>query len=462
MKADAFVGDAVALLLRAGAVSARDHMVDVNLDPSIEVKRSHSGVARRGAVVALALVLGDLVTGLSAGLIADFVVYGWTSSTSTGHFDLLLYIACCFTFGLYGRRATSPYERLRLRLHAVLLFIGIKLGSGYLAGGVGHELPYLAIRATLLLLIGFYVEHFVIRGLTQVGLWESPMLIVGSAREPGGSGAQPPKGLEPGALPAVAIRSMEENGGQLGGIATVALRETAHFDAPERPAEAAIHNGPAYRETGGTIYSATRPYGLLKRAIDLAVAVPAALLLLPLVGLMVLAIKVIDPGPAFYVQRRVGRDGSHLRIFKIRSMYVDADQRLQEHLRTNAAAQAEWLRYFKLRDDPRILSHIGHFLRRSSLDELPQLWNVICGEMTLVGPRPLPDYHAASFDAEFQRIRASVTPGLTGLCQVMARRSDLAMQKAHDLFYIQNRSIWLDLYILLQTVPAVLSGNGAR
>ena len=204
-------------------------------------------------------------------------------------------------------------------------------------------------------------------------------------------------------------------------------------------------------------------YLRLKRLLDLAVAIPVAIFLLPIIGVLVVAIKAIDPGPAIYIQNRIGHNGRAVTIFKIRSMHADAEQRLEQHLHHNPAARVEWEQYFKLRDDPRVLPVIGRFIRRSSLDELPQFWNIIRGDMSLVGPRPLPAYHVRSFDEKFQKIRASVTPGLTGLWQVSTRSNgDLETQKAQDLFYIQNRSIWLDLYILLQTVPAVLSGSGAR
>lgn len=200
-----------------------------------------------------------------------------------------------------------------------------------------------------------------------------------------------------------------------------------------------------------------------KRAFDLAATVVLGILVLPIIGAAGALIKIIDPGPAFYVQRRIGRDGHNIRIFKIRSMYRDSEERLEQHLKSDSAARLEWDRYFKLKNDPRVLPVLGRFIRRFSIDELPQLWNVIRGDMSLVGPRPFPPYHVKIFHPDVQRKRASVLPGLTGLWQISARSDgDVDVQQELDLLYIENASIWLDLYILLLTVPAVICGKGAR
>ncbi len=200
----------------------------------------------------------------------------------------------------------------------------------------------------------------------------------------------------------------------------------------------------------------------IKRLIDYVVGIPLFLAALPLIGFWGLWIRIVSKGPVFYIQERIGYRGRTIRIFKLRTMYPDAEKRLTEYLAQNPEARSEWERYCKLKNDPRVLPGIGRFLRRTSLDELPQLWNVLKGEMSLVGPRPFPRYHLEKFSVDFQQLRLSVLPGLTGLWQVTARSDgDLQVQESLDTYYIRNWSIWLDLYILVRTIGVVWRGKGA-
>lgn len=200
----------------------------------------------------------------------------------------------------------------------------------------------------------------------------------------------------------------------------------------------------------------------LKGAFDLIVAIPLALFALPVILFALFAVQLVSPGPAFFVQEREGQGGRRIRIWKIRTMVPDAAARLAQHLAQNPKARAEWQRYMKLRDDPRVVPHVGRLLRRYSLDELPQLWNVIKGEMSFVGPRPFPDYHLQEFSSEFRALRRQVPPGMTGFWQATHRSNgDLGAQEEADTFYILHWSVWLDLWILWRTIPTVVRGNGA-
>lgn len=199
-----------------------------------------------------------------------------------------------------------------------------------------------------------------------------------------------------------------------------------------------------------------------KRAFDLVAVIAGGLLILPLLLAIAAAIKLQDGGPVLYLSRRVGRGGRTFFFYKFRSMVVNADA-----LRATLAQQNEADgRLFKMRQDPRI-TPFGHFIRKYSIDEFPQLLNVLRGDMNLVGPRPLPDGDLQNIDSDpemaywFEQ-RHKVNPGITGLWQVSGRSNlGFADMVRLDIQYIQDWNVWLDLQILLKTVPAVLKGRGA-
>jgi Undecaprenyl-phosphate galactose phosphotransferase WbaP len=201
---------------------------------------------------------------------------------------------------------------------------------------------------------------------------------------------------------------------------------------------------------------------ILKRFLDCAISVPAFLVSVPLIAIFAIWIKATSSGSPFFIQEREGKGGRRIRICKLRTMYSDAEQIFSNYLDQNPDEKSNWHRFYKLKKDPRILGGIGWFLRRYSLDELPQLWNVIRGDMSLVGPRPFPAYHLAGFPENFRGLRTSVPPGITGLWQVSTRSDgDLEVQQNEDTYYIRNWSLWLDIYILARTLRTVLTPNGA-
>jgi exopolysaccharide biosynthesis polyprenyl glycosylphosphotransferase len=196
-----------------------------------------------------------------------------------------------------------------------------------------------------------------------------------------------------------------------------------------------------------------------KRTIDIIGALIGLILLAPLLFVVAAAIKVTSPGPAIFSQMRCGRHGRPFRMFKFRSMDTNAEQRRQELEIFNQMRGP----VFKVDNDPRI-TPFGRWLRKLSVDEQPQLFNVLIGQMSLVGPRPLPTYEVENFSNAAQRRRLSVKPGITCLWQISGRNEvqDFQTWVKLDLEYIDNWSIWLDLLILFRTIPAVLRGDGAK
>jgi exopolysaccharide biosynthesis polyprenyl glycosylphosphotransferase len=194
----------------------------------------------------------------------------------------------------------------------------------------------------------------------------------------------------------------------------------------------------------------------LKRALDLIVALGALIIVAPVMLLTAIAIKLDSPGPILFRQTRVGKWGKHFPCYKFRSMYIDAEQRLQELLALNEADGP----VFKMKNDPRVTC-VGRVIRKLSIDELPQLFNVVKGEMSLVGPRPALPREVSQYEYE-QIGRLHAVPGITGLQQVSGRSNvDFKRWIELDLQYIAEQSLWKDIEILIKTIPAVLASRGA-
>jgi len=198
----------------------------------------------------------------------------------------------------------------------------------------------------------------------------------------------------------------------------------------------------------------------LERAFDVVLALGALVFFAPVMLIVAVAIWLQDGGPAFFVQTRMGRGAEPFSCLKFRTMVVDAEERLAALLASDPVARTEWARDQKLRRDPRITA-LGAFLRKSSLDELPQLFNILRGEMSVVGPRPIVKAEVPRY-GRWYRDYCSVRPGLTGLWQVSGRNDvDYRRRVALDVAYARRRSLGLYLRIVLATIPAVLLRSGS-
>jgi lipopolysaccharide/colanic/teichoic acid biosynthesis glycosyltransferase len=430
------------------------------------------------------LVAGDI----ASYLIAYFVLLSFLPRGSEGTIaERAFTIAALSAIVLYASAGLYPGYRLHGHEHLRRRTIAAVKVAALTAFGaiILPEAERLPLAMIVFLGLGLIIQplvHWLARGLCfRLGMWGERAVVIGGRNltpalvahftDHWQSGIRPepfsPDTLEalPDGGPSIALIAGDA-GSLVPDLAAMRRKFTEVIllcDTPSlkvsglRPADVGGEIGIRLTTGGSSVNS-----DLVRRIFDLAIAIPAAIVVTPFIGIAAAAIYAIDPGPVFFRHTREGRFGKPVHVLKLRTMYQDAEQRLEALFRDNPAMRAEWLSHFKLKDDPRILPVIGHMLRSSSIDELPQLANIIAGQMAIVGPRPFPEYHLSAMDSEFRDKRRSVTPGLTGLWQISERSdADIELQQQLDGFYIDNRSLWFDWHILLSTIPAVLKGKGA-
>jgi undecaprenyl-phosphate galactose phosphotransferase len=200
---------------------------------------------------------------------------------------------------------------------------------------------------------------------------------------------------------------------------------------------------------------------MMKRVFDIGFSLVALACLVPVLGLVALVVKASSPGPLFFRSQRVGRGGKIFGCLKFRTMFADAEKRLEEMLQKDPALKKEWETFWKLKEDPRI-TPVGRFLRKTSLDELPQFWNVLMGELSVVGPRPITQEEVKRYYGDKAEKILSLRPGVTGLWQTSGRNL-LSFEERVLLEerYVDTHSFLLDLKLILKTIPSMISCKGA-
>jgi Undecaprenyl-phosphate galactose phosphotransferase WbaP len=483
---------------------------------SLELRRSRitSFVERckpiwRLRVVVASLVLSDLLVASVVWVAAYQLQSVWgngalsTVAVTSIAPIVMLWIGLRWMLGLYPGYGLDAPECFRRHTYSV--FAALAILSVFAIGfQVGNQLSrsLLILAFPGLLLLPPFVGYLVKRELKRSGLWGRPVIIL-SYKETGEQFSQLLKdewelGYDPVAIFDYNLRpaghSLEEasNRDTLAAAANMAREQgvdTAIFALPHTRREhlakmvsavsntfchvlvvpnlAGVTNSAVIaRDLAGTFaveikHNLLDPWAQrLKRGLDLFGAIMGGLVITPLLLAIVILIKLDSQGPAFYGHRRVGARDEHFLCWKFRTMHANAEHLLNKYLQDNPELRAEWELNHKLLEDPRV-TRIGRFLRKTSLDELPQLWNVLRGEMSLTGPRPIVDAEIRKYKKDYELYRR-IKPGISGFWQVSGRSDiDYAERVAMDSYYVRNWSVWLDLIILFRTIRAVLRGRGA-
>ncbi|WP_189100832.1 exopolysaccharide biosynthesis polyprenyl glycosylphosphotransferase [Deinococcus knuensis] len=463
-------------------------------------RRAHA-YARRRVLNILCLLAGNAVTWTLTALIVNAAArqLGW-AAVSTTNWQVLFVLHSLLLFGakLLPGWGLGIVAELRYNTQiAALIAMSFAVASWSQVHGLRGPTLGVTLAVTLILL-AVIVRAAVKHALLRAGRWGVPVVVYGAAatgeRVIRALLEEPGLGYHPAGL---YDDNPARQGQQVAGVPVAGTTVDWTLEAPiailampgaGRGRSVELLDGPlsVYRNVivipdlfdVQSLWARTRDLGGIlgidinyqladpvarrtKRAIDLLAVLLTSPLWAPLCLLLALLIWLEDRADPLFLQPRLGLGGETFSTWKFRTMVPDAEAVLQRRLAEDPALKAEWEANFKLRRDPRI-TRVGAFLRKTSLDELPQLVNVLRGEMALVGPRPLPKYHYDLLPAPVQHLRREVRPGMTGLWQVSGRSdagNDGMIQ--HDPYYVRNWSVWLDAVILLRTFRAVIRSSGA-
>lgn len=486
--------------------------------PSEPTSRARGAIAGRWAksqrqsLVVLVMIFSDILLALAmwqAALVLRSIILGSGPLSEVAVASMapsvVVWVGLRALVGLYPGYGVGQAEELRRQTFALLATLAITVVFAF-ASQVGDSLSRLLLFGWCLglVLLAPVARYFVKRAMMKAGLWCKPVVIVG-AREVGSRMLQVLRrdwqlGFEP--VGVFDDRLASAAGGELEGVPyggtladAVALAQnrgvdTAIFAMPRARREhlaqlvnlasksfrhvvvipdlEGITNSAVVARDISGIFGVEIKHNLLdpwaqrsKRVLDIGATVVGGALILPLIVMLSLLVWVeLRGGPVFYRDRRMGRDGKTFSCVKFRTMVPDAEALLQRVLDENAEMREEYLKYHKLRNDPRV-TRVGRFLRKTSLDELPQLWNVLRGEMSLVGPRPYLHRESGDIGATQSEI-LRVTPGITGPWQVAGRNHTSFSERVRmDAYYVRDWSIWIDFMLLARTARSILLSRDA-
>ncbi len=473
--------------------------------PQTDTSLGHRAQAWRRLLVSLTLIFSDVLFALVVwgGTTILYNVWGrepLSAATVTGFLpSVAVWVGLRALLGLYPGYGLNQVEELRRQTYAVLTTLAIT-ATFALALQVGNQVSRLVLALGFLgiLLFAPLTRQLVKWVLMKAGLWGKPVIVFSSG-EPGGRVAtlltrEWGLGYKPvavfGGQPAPTRRRYEETPDEKTMADAVLLSrqygiDTAIFAMPHTRREhlarlvdwasfcfrhvtvipnlEGIANSAVVARDFAGVFGVEIKHNLLnpsvrriKRALDFVLTVVGGIVVLPLLLALCLLVRLESRGPVLYRAQRLGRDGKPFQCVKFRTMVPDAEILLERMLEEDPELREEYLRYHKLREDPRV-TRVGRFLRKTSLDELPQLWNVLKGEMSLVGPRPyLPRETDQVGVTQSEILR--VYPGITGPWQVGGRSHTTFGERIRiDAYYVRNWSIWLDIVILARTVRALIA-----